>query len=32
VIMDPPWSVRIEDRAPLSLVALVGGHAWVIPR
>ena len=31
VIMDPPWSVRIEDRAPLSLVSVVSGHAWVIP-
>jgi AraC-like DNA-binding protein len=31
VIMDPPWSVRIEDRAPLSLVSVVRGHAWVIP-
>jgi AraC-like DNA-binding protein len=30
-IMDPPWSVRIEDRAPLSLVALVRGTAWVLP-
>jgi AraC-like DNA-binding protein len=31
VMMDPPWSVRIEDRAPLSLVSVVKGHAWVIP-
>ena len=30
-MMDPPWSVRIEDRAPLSLVSVVRGHAWVIP-
>jgi AraC-like DNA-binding protein len=30
-IMDPPWSVRIQDRAPLSLVATVRGHAWVVP-
>lgn len=29
--MDPPWSVRIEDRAPLSLVSVVRGQAWVIP-
>src|SRR5690348_17831698 len=29
-MMDPPWSVRIEDRAPLSLVSVVRGHAWVI--
>ena len=30
-MMDPPWSVRIEDRAPLSLVSVVRGQAWVIP-
>jgi hypothetical protein len=29
--MDPPWSVRIEDRAPLSLVAVVRGDAWFVP-
>ncbi len=31
MVMDPPWSVRIEDRAPLSLVAMVRGEAWVVP-
>lgn len=30
-IMDPPWSVRIQDRVPLSLVAVVRGEAWVVP-
>jgi AraC-like DNA-binding protein len=30
-IMNPPWSVRVEDRAPLSLVAMVRGDAWVVP-
>ena len=30
-VMDPPWSVRIEDEAPLSLVAMVNGEAWVVP-
>jgi AraC-like DNA-binding protein len=30
-IMNPPWSVRIQDRAPLSLVAVVRGDAWAIP-
>ena len=29
--MDPPWSLRIEDRAPLTIAAVVRGHAWVIP-
>ncbi len=30
-IMDPPWSVRVQDRAPLSLIAMVRGEAWVVP-
>jgi AraC-like DNA-binding protein len=30
-IMDPPWSLRIQDEAPLTLVALVRGEAYVIP-
>ncbi len=30
-VMDPPWSIRIEDRAPLSLMAMVRGEAWIIP-
>jgi AraC-like DNA-binding protein len=30
-VLDPPWSMRIEDEAPLTLVALVRGEAWVIP-
>ncbi|AWS43303.1 AraC family transcriptional regulator [Streptosporangium sp. 'caverna'] len=30
-IMDPPWSLRIQDQAPLTLVAIVRGEAWVIP-
>ncbi|MBB5130338.1 AraC-like DNA-binding protein [Thermocatellispora tengchongensis] len=27
-ILQPPWSVRVQDEAPLSLVAMVRGHAW----
>ncbi|MGQ0838532.1 AraC family transcriptional regulator [Actinokineospora sp.] len=30
-ILSPPWSMRIEDRAPLSLVTMARGEAWVIP-
>ena len=30
-IMNPPWSVRVQDEAPLSLVAMVRGDAWVVP-
>jgi AraC-like DNA-binding protein len=29
--MDPPWSLRIEDEAPLTIVALVRGEAWIVP-
>jgi AraC-like DNA-binding protein len=28
-VMDPPWSMRIEDEAPLSVVAVVRGRAWI---
>ena len=30
-VMEPPWAIRIEDRAPLSLMAMVRGDAWVVP-
>jgi AraC-like DNA-binding protein len=29
--MDPPWSLRIEDEAPLTLIAFVRGGACVVP-
>lgn len=29
--VDPPWSMRIQDRAPLTVLALVAGSAWVVP-
>ncbi|MFJ4682882.1 cupin domain-containing protein [Streptomyces sp. NPDC088789] len=28
---DPPWSVRVEDRAPLTVMLMVRGTAWVLP-
>ncbi|UGT39440.1 AraC family transcriptional regulator [Nocardia yamanashiensis] len=28
---DPPWSLRIRDEAPLTLVAVVRGGGWVVP-
>ena len=31
MVMSPPWSVRVQDEAPLSLVAVVRGEAWVFP-
>ncbi|MDQ8044228.1 MAG: AraC family transcriptional regulator [Solirubrobacteraceae bacterium] len=30
-LMSPPWSMRIEDHAPLSVFVVVRGHAWVVP-
>uniref|UniRef100_A0AAU2VKM7 AraC family transcriptional regulator n=1 Tax=Streptomyces sp. NBC_00008 TaxID=2903610 RepID=A0AAU2VKM7_9ACTN len=31
MVMEPPWSVRIEDRAPLCLMSMTGGEAWIVP-
>ncbi|MEU6975256.1 MULTISPECIES: AraC family transcriptional regulator [unclassified Streptomyces] len=31
MVMDPPWSVRIEDRAPLCLMCVTNGEAWIVP-
>ncbi|GAB7105211.1 AraC family transcriptional regulator [Streptomyces phaeofaciens JCM 4814] len=28
---DPPWSVRVEDRAPLTVMLMVRGEGWVVP-
>ncbi|MDG4859612.1 AraC family transcriptional regulator [Streptomyces sp. T-3] len=28
---DPPWSVRIADRAPLSVMTMAHGTAWLVP-
>lgn len=30
-VFNPPWSLRVEDRAPISVVTMVRGDAWVIP-
>src|SRR4051812_48547253 len=30
-VMDPPWSMRIRDEAPLTVAAMVHGSAWVVP-
>ena len=30
-ILTPPWSIRVEDRAPLSLVTMAQGDAWIVP-
>ncbi|CAL9384655.1 IS5 family transposase IS4811 [Streptomyces sp. enrichment culture] len=28
---DPPWAVRVADRAPLSVMLMVRGDAWIVP-
>ncbi|WP_432542605.1 AraC family transcriptional regulator [Kineococcus sp. SYSU DK002] len=28
--LEPPWALRVEDRAPLTVVAVVTGSAWVL--
>src|SRR3982750_1886327 len=30
-VFDPPFALRIEDRAPLTLMIVVRGDAWLIP-
>ncbi|RSM46385.1 AraC family transcriptional regulator [Amycolatopsis balhimycina DSM 5908] len=30
-VLTPPWSLRIEDRAPLTVVSVVHGEAWIVP-
>ncbi|GHJ29929.1 AraC family transcriptional regulator [Streptomyces hygroscopicus subsp. sporocinereus] len=29
-VFNPPWGLRIEDRAPLSVVTMLQGSAWVL--
>jgi AraC-like DNA-binding protein len=29
--MRPPWSLRIQDEAPLAIVAMIRGQAWIRP-
>lgn len=30
-LMAPPWSVRVQDKAPLTMVAMTAGNAWACP-
>jgi AraC-like DNA-binding protein len=30
-VLDPPWNIWVKDQAPLALIAIVRGDAWVIP-
>src|ERR1700750_3017175 len=29
--LEPPWSLRIRDEAPLTVLSMVRGDAWVVP-
>src|ERR671915_1159101 len=29
--LDPPWSIRVQDEAPLTVVAMFRGEAWIVP-
>ncbi|TDC71111.1 AraC family transcriptional regulator [Actinomadura sp. GC306] len=29
--LSPPWSLRVQDEAPLTLLSMVRGDAWLIP-
>ncbi|GAA4980577.1 AraC family transcriptional regulator [Kineococcus glutinatus] len=29
--LDPPWALRVADRAPLTVVVVVRGSAWLVP-
>lgn len=28
-VLDPPWGISVEDESPLSVLAMVRGHAWI---
>jgi AraC-like DNA-binding protein len=30
-VMSPPWSLRVIDEAPLTLMAIARGEAWIVP-
>jgi AraC-like DNA-binding protein len=30
-VLEPPWALRIADRAPLALATPLHGHAWIVP-
>lgn len=30
-VLTPPWSLRIADEAPLTVIAMVRGEAWIVP-
>ncbi|MEU0376450.1 AraC family transcriptional regulator [Streptomyces cyaneofuscatus] len=31
MVMEPPWAVRVADRAPICLMSVTRGEAWIVP-
>jgi AraC-like DNA-binding protein len=31
LVLDSPYSIRIRDEAPLTVIAVVRGHMWIVP-
>ncbi|MFJ9525313.1 helix-turn-helix domain-containing protein [Streptomyces sp. SID5594] len=31
MVMEPPWAVRVADRAPICLMSVTRGAAWIVP-
>ncbi|MDT0491126.1 AraC family transcriptional regulator [Streptomyces griseus] len=31
MVMEPPWAVRVADRAPICLMSVTRGTAWIVP-
>ncbi|MFQ5554437.1 MAG: cupin domain-containing protein, partial [Acidimicrobiia bacterium] len=29
-VMNPPWSIRVVDKAPLTLLTIARGEAWIM--
>lgn len=30
-LLNPPWALRVQDEAPLTVVSLIRGTAWIVP-
>ena len=30
-VFDPPWAIRIQDEAPLTVLTMVRGEGWIVP-
>ena len=31
IVLDPPWSIRVQDGSPLCLAAMLSGEGWFVP-